>query len=74
MYRLDHVMDQLLGLVNLVLSVGHNQAVQILLLVAGVRSIRATLALFHGALSTNGNLGAGFGLHFLECVATRSDE
>jgi hypothetical protein len=73
-YRLDHVVDQLLGLVNLVLGVGHNQAVQILFLVAGVRSIRATLALLHGAFPTNGNLGARFGLHFLERVATRSDE
>ncbi len=73
-YRLDHVMDQLLRLVNLLLCVGHNETVQVLFLVAGMGSVGAALALLDGALATNGNLGAGFRLHLLEGVATGADE
>jgi hypothetical protein len=58
--RLNDIVDQLLRLVDLVLCVGHDQTVKVLFLVAGMGSIRAPFALFHGALSTNGNLGAGF--------------
>ena len=63
-------MNELLGLVDLVLCVGHDQTMQVFLLVAGMGSIRATLAFLDGALSTNRNLGARFSLHFLESVAT----
>lgn len=73
-HSLDDVVDQLLGLVNLVLALGHDQAVEILLLVARMGSVRATLALLDGALATNGNLGTRVILHLLECVATRADE
>jgi hypothetical protein len=73
-YRLNNIVDQLLGLVHLFLGVGHDEAVEILFLVAGVGGIRAALALLHGAFSANGNLGAGFCFHFLESVATRSDK
>lgn len=56
-YRLDDVVDELLGLVDLLLSVGHDETVQVLLLVAGVRSVRATFTLFDGSFAANGNLG-----------------
>jgi hypothetical protein len=39
-----------------------------------MRRIGAPLALLDGTLSTDGNLGAGFGFHLLERVATRSDK
>ena len=67
-------MNQLLRLVNFLLGISHDQAVEILLLVAGVSGVRATLALLDGALSTNGNLCAGFCLHFLERVSTGPDK
>lgn len=73
-YRLNDVVDELLGLVDLVLSIGHDQTVQVFLLVARVRSVRATFAFLDGAFSANGDLGAGFCFHLLESVATRSDE
>jgi hypothetical protein len=62
---LNDVVNQLLGLVHLFFGVGHDQAVEILLLVAGVGSIRSTFALLDGALATNGNLGARICLHLL---------
>ena len=73
-YRLDDIVDQLLRLVDFFLGVCHNEAVKIFFLVARVSSIRSALALFDGALATNGNLGPGFRLHFLQGVATRTDE
>lgn len=73
-YRLNDIVNELLGLVDLVLCVGHDQTVQVFLLVAGMGSIRATLALLDGAFSTNRNLGARFCLHFLQSVATGPNE
>lgn len=67
-------MDQLLGLVDLVFSVGQNQTVQILFLVAGVCGIGTTFSFLDGSLTTDSNLGTGLGLHFLERVTTRSNE
>jgi len=55
----NHVVDQLLGLVDLLLGVGHDETMQVLLLVAGVSCVGATLAFFHRAFSANGNLGTG---------------
>ncbi len=73
-YRLDDVVDQLLGLVHLFLGVGHDETVQVLFLVTGVRRIGAPLALLDGAFAADRNLGAGFCFHLLERVATGSDE
>lgn len=73
-YSFDDVVNQLLGLVDLLLGVGHDQAVKILLLVAGVSGIGASLALLDGALATDGNLGTRLGLHLLQGVSTGSDE
>lgn len=67
-------MNELLGLVDLVLSVGHDQAVQILLLVASMGSIRPTLTLLDRALSTDGDLGARLCFHLLQSVSTRSNQ
>ena len=73
-YRLDNVVNQLLGLVDLVFGVGHDQAVEILFLVTGVSCIGAALALLDGTLATDGNFCTRFGLHLLQSVATRADE
>jgi hypothetical protein len=73
-YRLNDVVDQLLRLVDLVLGVGHDQAVQVFFLVAGVSCVRASFALLDRALATDSDLGAGLGLHLLERVATGADE
>jgi len=72
--RFNDVVDQLLGLVHLFLGVGHDETVQVLFLVARMCSVRTALALLHGALSANGDFGARFRFHLLECVATRADE
>lgn len=73
-YRLDNIMDQFLRLVDLVFSVGHDQTVQILLLIARVRGVGATFAFFDGPFTADGDLGARFRLHLLQSVATRANE
>lgn len=73
-YGLDDVVDELLGLVDLLLCVRHDQAVQVLLLVAGMSCVRSSLTLFDRALATDRNLRAGLGLHLLEGVATGSNK
>lgn len=64
-YSFNDVVDELLRLVDFFFGICHDQTVKIFLLVTGVSCIRATLALFHGALATNGNLGTRVILHFL---------
>jgi hypothetical protein len=71
---LDDVVDELLGLVDLLLRVRHDQAMQVLLLVAGVSCVRASLAFLDGALATDCNLCAGLRLHLLEGVSTGSNK
>jgi hypothetical protein len=39
-----------------------------------VSCIGAALALLDGALATDGDFCTRFGLHLLQCVATRADE
>ena len=73
-YRFNDVVNELLGLIDLLLSIGHDQTVQVLLLVARVSGIRAALTLLDGALAADGNLGTGLRLHLLESVATRADK
>ena len=73
-YRLDHIVNQLLSLVDLLFRIGHDQAVQIFVLVAGVGSVRFPFPFFHGALAADGDLGLGLGLHLFQSVAARSDE
>lgn len=73
-YRLNDVVNKLLGFVYLLLGIGHDKAVEIFFLVASVSGIRSALALLDRALATNGNLGSRLGLHLLEGVATRSYE
>lgn len=73
-YRLNDVVDELLGLVDLLLRIRHDQTMQVLLLVAGVSCVRASFTLLDGAFATNRNLCARLGLHLLERVSTRSNE
>ena len=67
-------MNQLLGLIDLVLGICHDQAVKVFLLVAVVSCVGATLAFFDGALSSDSNLCARFVLHLLQSITTRSDK
>ena len=73
-YRLDDIVDQLLGFVDLLFCVCHDQTMEVFVLVAGVSSVRFSFALFHRAFASNGNLGAGVLLHSLESVTARADE
>ena len=73
-YSLNDIVDELLGLVDFLLGIGHNQAVQVLFLVAGVSCIRASFALLHRALATDCNLCLGFCFHLFERVSTRANE
>lgn len=73
-HSFDDVVDQFLGLVDLVFGVGHDQAVEILFLVTGVSCIGAALALLDGTFATDGDFCTRFGLHLLQSVATRADE
>ena len=73
-YSLDNVVNELLGLVDLLFGVGHDQAVQVLILVAGVSSVRFAFTLLDGAFASDGDLGARFILHLLERVTTRANE
>jgi len=72
--RLNDIVDKLLGLVDLLLGVGHDQAVKIFLLVAGMSRVRASLTLLDGALATDRNLRLGFCLHLLKRVSTGANE
>jgi len=72
--RLNDIVNQLLGFVDFVLVVGHNQAVEVLFLIARVSRVRSTLAFLDGSFAANGNLGAGLRLHLLQSVATRANK
>ena len=73
-YCLNDVVDKLLRLVDLLLSVCHDQTVEILLLVAGVSCVRSSFPLLDGAFATNCNFCARFRFHLLERVSTRANE
>ena len=73
-YCLDDVVDQLLGLVDLVLSIRHDETVQVFLLVAGMCCVRSAFTLLHGTFAANSDLGARFRLHLFERVSTRANE
>lgn len=73
-YSLDNVVDELLGLVDLLLRIRHDQAVKVLLLVAGMSCVRSSLTLFDGTFATDRNLCARLGLHLLEGVSSRSNK
>ena len=64
-YGLDNVVNEFLGLINLLFSIGHDQTMQIFFLVAGVSRVRTTLSFLYGTLATNGDLGLRLCLHFL---------
>ena len=73
-YRLNDIVDKLLGFVNFLFGIGHDQTVQVFILVTGVSSIRFALALLDRALAADGDLGLRLGLHLLERVTTRANE
>jgi hypothetical protein len=73
-YRLNDLVNELFGLRNLFLGVGHDQAVKILVLVAGMGSIGLALTFLDGTLSSNGDLGLGLGFHIFQSVTTGTDE
>lgn len=52
----NHIVDQLLGLVDLLLGICHDQAMEVLFLVTGVRRVGTALALLDGSFSTDRNL------------------
>lgn len=72
--RLNDLGDQLFRLVNFGFGVCHDQAMQVLFLVAGSCSVGAALAFLDGTLAADGDLRAGLLLHLLERVSTRADE
>ncbi len=73
-YSFDDVMDQFLCFINFLLSVCHDQTMEIFLLVTGMSGIRATFSFLYGSFSSDGNLGLRFSLHLLESISTWSDE
>jgi hypothetical protein len=73
-YSLNDVVNELLSLVDLLLGVRHDQAMQIFLLVASVGCVRTSFTLLDRAFSTDRNLCLGFGLHLLEGVSTGANE
>lgn len=46
-YRFDDVVNQFLGLVDFLFGIGHNKAVQVFVLVAGVSGVRFSFSFFH---------------------------
>jgi hypothetical protein len=71
---LNDIVDKLLGLVDLLLSICHDQAVQVLLLVTGVSCVRPSFTLLDGTFSANGDLCARLRFHLFESVSTRSNK
>lgn len=73
-YSLDNLVYEPLCFVDLLFRVCHDQAMEVLVLVAGVSSVRFALALLDRALATDCDLGARLCLHLFERVTTRTDE
>lgn len=73
-YGFNDIVDQLLGLVDLLLGIRHDQAMEIFLLVASVSGIRSTFSFLDGAFASDGNLCSRLFFHCFESVSTRSDE
>ena len=73
-YGFIDVVNQLLGLINLLLRIGHDQTVKIFLLVTGVSSVRTTFSFLDRSLSTDGNFSSGFCFHLLQGISTRTDK
>lgn len=71
---LDNVVNQFFRLVDFVLGVGHNQAVEILLLIASVSGVRPAFALLDGTFASDCNLCTRLGFHLLEGVTTGTYE
>lgn len=73
-YGFNDIVDEFLGLVDLVFRVGHDEAMQIFFLVTGVSSIRTAFALLDGAFAADRNLCPRLGFHLLQSISTGTDE
>lgn len=73
-YGFNDVVNQLLGFIDLLFGVCHNQAMEILLLVAGVSGVRTALSFLHGSFATDGDFSLRFSLHLLQRVSTGADK
>lgn len=73
-YCLNDVVDEFLGFVNLLLSIAHNETMEVLVLVAGVSGVRLPFALFDRAFAANGDFGTGLLFHLFQRVTTRTNE
>ena len=56
-FRFYHIVDEFLGFVDLLFGVGHDQAMQVFFLVAGVSCVRSTFSFFDGSFATDGDFG-----------------
>ena len=65
-YRFDDIVNELLGLVDLLFSVCHDETVEIFILVDGVRSVGFSFALFHRAFTANRDLCLGLCFHLFQ--------
>jgi hypothetical protein len=70
----NNIVHKLLGFVNLLFRICHDQTMEVLFLVTSVSRVRSTFSFFDGAFASNGNLGARFGLHLLQGISTRTYE
>lgn len=73
-YSLNDIVNELFGFVDLLLGIGHDQAMEILFLVASMSGIGAAFSFFDGSFSTNCDLGLRFCFHFLQGVTTGTDK
>jgi hypothetical protein len=73
-YSFDDLVNELFGFCNLLLGIGHDQAVEILVLVAGMGSIGLALTFLDRALSADCDLGQRLGFHVFQSVTTGTDE
>jgi len=66
--------NQLLGLDDLLFGVGHDQAMEILLLVTSMGRVGTTFTFLDRTFTTDGNLGTRVAFHLLQGIATRADK
>lgn len=70
----NNIVHKLLGLVNLLFGICHDQTMEVFFLVTSVSGVRSAFSFFDGAFASNGNLGTRFGLHLLQGISTRTYE
>lgn len=73
-YSFNDVVNEFLGLVDLVFGVGHDETVQVFFLITCVSSVRTSFALFDGTFAADRNLCPRLGFHLLQSISTGADE